>query len=1138
MTSSSHRSLFPIAGEASDDDGNERAVEEAKWLKLSSHRDSAPIDATDAQRSRRGRGASSSSSPSVSRSLSPSQRRRERHDEKKKSKSSLRGKHKKRKTSEVEKIARAEEHMGATIKDRRIGDSQMWEPSARGMATTLSYQDSRGDRDNLAYGTLARGDTVKFKRVDDRARVWYERAAKLRSSAFYGLQLVGKKSKEREGARKERYFSGVASMRARDRRMPKLRKPMLAKPEDKSANSEFVALRRNTSVPAGEGDVVAHVEDDGMESVNAYLLRRTKMFNQAVRESPHDVKVWIEFARFQDQFLALTNKRAEAAQLIEKKIAILEQALRHHPNHETLLLMLLSESEKIEESAAVLSQWNHICERNSHNSEIWHAFIRYRKRDFNTFSVSQIRAEYDRALRALAAARRLVKGDLHESEFAVVDFIVEACRFDMQCGSTERAVARLQAAVEFGCFSPSGESEAELLNSFETFWECGEPRIGEENAKGWSHWFNTNAALKSALEVQARHANQNPTNVPPPPPPPSPPLPEREATILGGGWEDFDENVEIEKYEENDDNAVSVSDEDADDLEPDAAAIARLEEQLEAAEDREIDDDIINRWIAKESERDQSWLPVRLMDADDPDDDIDTVGVIDFDDIKNGLSILTTPAAQVRLCIHVLRLLAQAEDFEPDEKINDFGMHTDYIENVEATRQPYLHLAKAFAKFEMPKESEIDATSQNVWLFQMDGIENTWDTKDPTRVAFVKNMRRAFASRFPQDVLFTNLLKPSAQQVKQLLAGAHGNSLELWANLAVMEGHAHHKSLSRKIFTRALASAPSLGVASGQNVSHLAWSWVSQELREDPLDAKNHAKSVLCSLADISLGKPVKLENWNDDKSSVLRAKTAFEQMARRALLGGGVSSAPNLPPKDSPLYGLQSHGVALLLCYNALLKLTGDTNDIIDFILNDADLETQRRVANAPHWHELHCAHVSSVSDRLHRKRSSIERALRVFPTSPVLLLELCTLEYEVQGKQRMRRYLDLALERTPSALLVFCSLGLEVSKPLASNPRAISVFERALDRSALTSHTPLLWLVYMRAYVMSGRMSNAKTVFLRAINAVPWSKAVWLYGLTHIQHVFTANERSALIEVMREKEVTVRTDMYEVLLESAVDA
>jgi len=1137
VTLSSHERamLFPIAGVGEDEGADEGA--DAEWLKLPSSRAGVTVDATRRRRERE-RDASPSST-SASHSLSASRHRRTHRggDGKKSTESSSRGKRKKSKTTEAEKIARAEEFMGTQVKDRRVSDREMWDARASGMKAKSSYEDRRADRDNLAYGALSRGDMVKFKRDEDRARPWYERAAKIRRSAFYGLKWAGEGTKDvKRDLKKERYFSGGASMRARDRRIPKLRKPSLIKGEDKNAKGDFVPLNSKVPMANGEGAEPTHVEDAGMESVNSYLMRRTKMFNQAVRERPQDTQVWIDFARFQDQFLALTNKRSEAAQLVEKKIAIIEQALRHHPQDETLLLMFMSEVEKIEESSAVLSKWNAICERNPHNREIWHAFIRYRKRDFNTFNVSQIRSEYHRALRALAAARRSVTGDAHESECAFVDFVIEACRYDIQSGATERAVARAQATVEFGCFSPTGQSEAELLDSFESFWECGEPRIGEKDARGWSYWLEKNAALKSKLEVHSRHANQTPKEVPPPPltmPPPS------SNAILGGGWKDFDNLGDFEQVEGEIDVGDTEGDEDSVGIEPDAAAIARLEEQLEAAEDREVDDDILDKWIAKESERDEIWMPVRLIDAQTAEDDVEKIGVIEFDDVKDGLLVLTTQVAQVRLCLQVLRLLAQAADFEPDTKNGAYGRHIDYMENVESTRQPYLSVAKMFAHFEMPSSTAttIHGTPQHkMWLFQMRGLENAWDAEESTRVTFVKNLRLAFAFRFPNEMSFTNLLKPNAEQVKQLLAGTHGNSLELWASLAVMEGQGRLQSLSRKIFSRAFASAPSLGVIAGQNVSHLAWCWVSQELRNDPSDSKNYAKSVLCSLADMSLGKSVSPESWKDDAQYVMLVKTAFRKMTDRALLGGGVSQSPNLPPNNSPLYGLQSHGVALIRCYDAFLKLVGDSEDVIDAALNAADLTTQRRTANATSWHELHCAHVSGVSG-LGRKRAIIERALRVFPSSPNLLMELCALEYEVRGKQRMRRFFDLAIARESSAMLVFCSLGLEISKPLASNPRAISVFERALDRSTSTSQSPLLWLLYMQAYVMSGRMSNAKTVFLRAINTVPWNKTVWLYGLEHIKGVFTAKERSALIDVMREKEVTVRTDIYEILLESAVE-
>jgi hypothetical protein len=147
-----------------------------------------------------------------------------------------------------------------------------------------------------------------------------------------------------------------------------------------------------------------------------------------------------------------------------------------------------------------------------------------------------------------------------------------------------------------------------------------------------------------------------------------------------------------------------------------------------------------------------------------------------------------------------------------------------------------------------------------------------------------------------------------------------------------------------------------------------------------------------------------------------------------------------------------------------------------------------------------------------------------------------MCELELEVSGKQRMRQFLDVEFDRHPSVMLTFYNLGLEVERPFVSNPRAISVFERALEYSAATSRSPLLWLMYMQAYVVSGQTSSAKTVFLRAINAVPWNKTVWLYGLEFTKHALNAKERAALIDVMRDKGLAIRVDMFEIQMEAAV--
>ena len=42
-----------------------------------------------------------------------------------------------------------------------------------------------------------------------------------------------------------------------------------------------------------------------------------------------------------------------------------------------------------------------------------------------------------------------------ETQEALVGFFVEGCRFEMQAGHMERAIASIQAALEYTCFAPS-----------------------------------------------------------------------------------------------------------------------------------------------------------------------------------------------------------------------------------------------------------------------------------------------------------------------------------------------------------------------------------------------------------------------------------------------------------------------------------------------------------------------------------------------------------------------------------------------------------------------------------------------------------------------------------------------------------
>jgi hypothetical protein len=47
--------------------------------------------------------------------------------------------------------------------------------------------------------------------------------------------------------------------------------------------------------------------------------------------------------------------------------------------------------------------------------------------------------------------------------------------------------------------------------------------------------------------------------------------------------------------------------------------------------------------------------------------------------------------------------------------------------------------------------------------------------------------------------------------------------------------------------------------------------------------------------------------------------------------------------------------------------------------------------------------------------------------------------------------------------------------------------------------------------------------------------SKALWLDGFTRLTSILTAKELSEFQEIMRDKEIRLRTDVYEILLQDA---
>jgi len=1092
-------SLFPIGESGAGEEDDRRAG----WLRLSSYRKEEEGPARAAASDLEGHDERSNTSASASSSSDRKRRDRKKRssdrDRKKRRKKSSKDSSKKRRLTDEEKTAAIEERFARHDSDFRKGDAAMW-VGPRLRDTKNAYEDVRGVGDNLAYGKLARSDVLKFSRAVDQARAWYITAGKTRRSPFFGTVLTDKKRDERQA--RERYFTRAGTMRTQDRDTFKFHRPM--NPDVSKEQAEYLALQ--------QGDKVSKGATHGMESVHAYLTRKTKAFNEDIRQRPHDAQLWQEFAKFQDQFMALTKKRSEAHQIIEKKVTILEHALRYHPNDGELIVMLLKEREKLEDRPTTEKRWRYACDNNAGNPTVWREFLKYRKGDFVNFSVGALETEYKRALRALAAshseATLTKKSSVAKLEDAMVDFVIDYCTLVMQSGGTERAVAKMQATLEFGCLSPTQGLEADLLDSFESFWECEEPRVGEPNATGWQDWLTMNEAVKSRVrENQIIEQTSDHTNLPlleVPPPPPKPPSPLRQDFLLGGGWATFDAQEEQAASAETDDGEANIDEFEANIS--DEALLARLEQQIDGAADIELDDSILDKWIEKEWERSlRDWRPARLTELKD-DSDVKSIG---FDDIRDGLIRFTDPSAKNKLWVQVLRLVGALEILP-----SDFASDSQF-DALECASGVYAPATQLFAT----KCAKSDGQS---WLSPNLGLEHAWLCGSSGRGALGANMLRVVSRR--DLTVFSFKMVKSRDEAKSLLATSYGESLALWSHLGEMEWRSGRKSSARKIFSRAFDSALK---ARARDISQLALSWVESELSSKSNDGNTTALKILTSLANLGTTAETSPEDAKIDDKRLAKAGALLEKKALSAVNGG-------TPWTGGDGTRIRDDGVASILCCAWFQMITRHSTAVINSMLQNVPKATQRDEKCASLWHALYLKLLRMIPVTARRK--TLELALSVFPSSPSLLLSLCELELEVHGKQRMHRYLDVKFETHPTVTLVFFGLGLEVDKGFPSNPRAISILERALDPSSPVRRSPLLWLTYMHAYVVSRQIASAKTIFLRAINAVPWNKTIWLYGLQHMKGALTTKERGALIDVMREKGVNIRVDMYEVQLEAAV--
>jgi hypothetical protein len=275
--------------------------------------------------------------------------------------------------------------------------------------------------------------------------------------------------------------------------------------------------RTTAMTPAGAADEV-----EG-ETLQEHMFRRARQFNERLRATPHDVALWLEFAAFQEPFLrAQSDRVVDSGAIDDKRIAVLEAALRENADSDEVQLAYLEACGRRWDQSALERQWRTLLASNAANARLWLGYIAFRSSYFGTFSVGALRTVYAEAVASLMKARYSERDELivRHLETAVLSIVVKYAVFERQAGYTERAVACLQALLEFNLFAPADVPQHRRLAAFGRFWESEAPRIGDVGAHGWRNSSAFDAVAAAADAAAAATATARALSPPPPPPPP------------------------------------------------------------------------------------------------------------------------------------------------------------------------------------------------------------------------------------------------------------------------------------------------------------------------------------------------------------------------------------------------------------------------------------------------------------------------------------------------------------------------------------------------------------------------------------------------------------------------------------------
>uniref|UniRef100_A0A3P9HV10 NRDE-2, necessary for RNA interference, domain containing n=1 Tax=Oryzias latipes TaxID=8090 RepID=A0A3P9HV10_ORYLA len=246
-----------------------------------------------------------------------------------------------------------------------------------------------------------------------------------------------------------------------------------------------------------------------VEESAAHVAGKTEEFNRHLREHPSDTQLWLQFIQYQDELgasvfggneglqgseLSECKSKSSYKAVLEKKLSIAERAVAINPTCISLQLERLRICQELWEPSVLAKEWKKLVFLHPNSAPLWRQYLLFIQSYFSNFTVSKVNSAYGKCLSTLSAVldgSMVSHSALPGTEEDMLDLFIQQCQFLRQAGHSEKAISLFQAMMDFTFFKPDSVkklSTKQQVEFFEPFWDSGEARVGEVEARGWKAW--------------------------------------------------------------------------------------------------------------------------------------------------------------------------------------------------------------------------------------------------------------------------------------------------------------------------------------------------------------------------------------------------------------------------------------------------------------------------------------------------------------------------------------------------------------------------------------------------------------------------------------------------------------------------